>query len=230
MPVSRRKRPVRIASPRPLLTLSTPKAARPTRRYAVMKMSQRVSTASAVPICDATGRDGNAEAVPETFDELVDEVVALFDFMTGPNRVLTSARLASEPTEPGRNDMGEAPLRHSGRAQNRGEGSAVSRPAAPCRQRPASRLASRRRPCDATWAPLVAADSVERASRVTWHQRDALVSFPTPGVSGWDDVCDSSARSARCRRRGGQLLGPAASLPRPAGGGRAADRVPAPRG
>lgn len=31
---------------------------------------------------------------PDTVDEMVDEVVAVFDFLTGPNRVLTSARLA----------------------------------------------------------------------------------------------------------------------------------------
>lgn len=32
--------------------------------------------------------------MPATVDDLVDEMVALFDFMTGPNRILTSARLA----------------------------------------------------------------------------------------------------------------------------------------
>ena len=32
--------------------------------------------------------------MPATVDDLVDEMVNLFDFMTGPNRVLTSARLA----------------------------------------------------------------------------------------------------------------------------------------
>jgi AcrR family transcriptional regulator len=32
--------------------------------------------------------------MPATADDLVDELVALFDFMTGPNRILTSARMA----------------------------------------------------------------------------------------------------------------------------------------